>query len=141
VESRDAEEPLGEYRSNLGDGPLDNLEPTHCPGLPFPESPGDRVNAQALLAMEIPEGLELFGERGPAPGAIPAQAFELRLDSPPGLHDDPRRGGPLGPESKKALEPIDEKEFLCLFDDDQRIVGVHGGVSGDIAEEFQGDPV
>ena len=141
MDRSDPEELLGEKILDFGDQALEDLEPPCDPGLALPDGAGNGVGGEGMVAVEIPQDLELLGEGGPAFGIVPPEPLELRLDLAPRLHDDPGRRGSLGPEGEEALEPIDQEELLALLDDHKRLLLVHRGVPGHVAEELQGDPL
>jgi hypothetical protein len=119
--------------------PLEDLEPAAYPDLPSLKRPPERLLAEVLLVVKVPEKLELLFEGGPPGRVVTAQALELGLEHRPVLHDCPGARRSPFPERHEALEAIDEKEAPLPFDDDEGIIAVHLTRGALWAEELEGD--
>jgi hypothetical protein len=131
---------LGKLRDALGDGgaketiakklwnlraePLEDLEPASYPDLSLLKRPCEGMLGEVLLVVKIPEKLEFLFEGGLSGRIVTAQALDLGLESRPGFDDGPGARGSPFPQRDEALEAVDEKEPLFLFDNDERVIAV-----------------
>jgi hypothetical protein len=119
-----AKETVAEELWNLRAEPLEDLESSDDPVLSSLKRPCEGLLGELVLVVKILEKLELLFEGGLSGRIVTAQALELGLDPRPGFDDRPGARGALFPERDEALEAVDEKEPLLLFDDDERIIAV-----------------